>query len=57
MRRPPEFFQPTKTSAWVGFGLFFLLMAFFFPWLWGFLAGGVFFYVLFYSFYKMLGGK
>ena len=57
MRRPPEFFQPTKTSAWVGFGLFFLLMAFFFPWLWGFLAGGVFFYVLFYSFYTMLGGK
>lgn len=55
--RPPEFFQPTSASAWIGFGLFFVVLAIFFPYLWGFLMGGVIFYAFFYFFYRMLGGK
>ena len=55
--RPREFFQPTKSSAWIGFGLFFAVLAYFFPWLLGFLAGGLVFYAFFYFYYRMLGGK
>ena len=55
--RPPEFFQPTSAGAWIGFGLFFLALALVFPYLWGLLAGVGIFYVFFWSFYRMMGGK
>jgi len=54
--RPPEFFQPTSPGAWLGFGLFFTVLACFFPWLWGLLIGVLWFYGFFYFFYKMMGG-
>ncbi len=41
---PPEFFQPSSASAWIGFGLFFAALAYFFPWLLGILIGMVAFY-------------
>lgn len=53
---PPEFFQPTSAGAWIGFGIFFLVLALIWPWLWGLLAGIGAFYVLFFIYYKMLGG-
>ena len=55
--RPPEFFQPTSASAWIGFGLLFAVLTFFNHWLLGFLIGGLIFYAFFYFFYRMLGGK
>ena len=54
---PPEFFQPSSAGGWIGFGAFFVAMALIWPWLWGLLAGVLWFYILFWSFYKMMGGK
>ena len=54
---PPEFFKPSSAGAWFAFGAFFLVLALVFPWLWGLLAGIASFYVLFYTYYRMLGGK
>jgi hypothetical protein len=57
MSRPPEFFQPSSAGAWLAFGIFFVAMAVIWPWLLGLFAGVASFYVLFYAYYKMLGGK
>jgi len=54
---PSEFFKPTSAGAWIGFGVFFLVMALIWPWLWGLLAGVVWFYGFFWVYYKMMGGK
>lgn len=57
MSRPPEFFKPTSAGVWIGFVLFFVALAFFFPWLWGLAIGITTFYVIFYSIYRAMGGK
>ncbi len=54
---PSEFFKSSSAGAWLGFGIFFVAMALAFPWLFGLLAGVLWFYVLFWGFYRMLGGK
>lgn len=56
MSQPPEFFKPSSAKAWFGFGIFFVAMALIWPWLWGLLAGIGAFYILFYTYYKMMGG-
>lgn len=57
MSRPPEFFRATSAGAWIGFGLFFAGMVYFFPWLLGLAIGVAVFYAVFYSIYRAMGGK
>lgn len=54
---PPEFFQPSSASAWIGFGLFFAGMVFIFPWLLGFLIGVAGFYLVFWIVLRAMCGK